>query len=179
MKFNTLEVLSVDLLDQHRGRVEELRDLSRGIAVPIGWHYLLDLVWILDRLGDVDGMTILDAGAGIGVIQWYLAGSGANVISADRIDRSRLPIHLRRRFTVRGQRPGDLGGTLATVLSPKALARSLVGAFRGGLERGASGSVTLYHADLSRLTEVSDVRSMPSSLCRPSSTTRRSDYRRG
>jgi SAM-dependent methyltransferase len=156
MSTSALEILSVELLDRHRDRVEELRALSRGIAVPIGWHYLLDLVWLVDRVGDVNGKRILDAGAGIGVIQWFLAGRGAEVLSVDRGDRARLPLHLRRRFAVRGLRAGDLAPPLTVGLSPRALARSIVGALRGGLARAQRGSVVLYRADLAQLADVPD-----------------------
>ena len=156
MSTSALEILSVELLDRHRDRVEELRALSRDIAVPIGWHYLLDLVWLLERVGDVNGKRILDAGAGIGVIQWYLAQHGAEVLSVDRGDRARLPLHLRRRFAVRGLRAGDLAPPLTVALSPRAIVRSIVGAARGGLARAPRGSVVLYHADLARLADIPD-----------------------
>jgi hypothetical protein len=83
MPANSLEILSVGLLERHRDLVEEMRSLSRGLAIGLGWHYLLDLAWIIDRVGAVDGRRILDAGAGVGILQWYLARHGAEVLSVD------------------------------------------------------------------------------------------------
>ena len=50
----------------------------------------------------------MDAGAGTGVLQWYLAEQGAEVLSVDRGSRSDLPLRFRRRFHVQGLRPQDL-----------------------------------------------------------------------
>jgi len=72
-----IEILSVELLDQHRSTVLALRRLARSLGLEFGWHYLLDLTWIISLLGPVKGKRILDAGAGTGVLQWYLAEQGA------------------------------------------------------------------------------------------------------
>jgi SAM-dependent methyltransferase len=153
---DALEILPVDLLETHRARAEELRRLAHTLVIPLGWHYLLDLVWILERLGPVNGRRILDAGAGIGVIQWHLAQQGADVISVDRGDRQRLPLHLRRRYHVRGLRRHDLASPLRAALDPRALLRSCLSIARGGLAAAAPGQVTLYHEDLSALRDVAD-----------------------
>ena len=53
---------------------------------PNGWHYKLDIIWILNELkksGIHPGSTILDAGAGQGVLQYLLAAKGYKVISFD------------------------------------------------------------------------------------------------
>ena len=105
---NRIEILSVDLLDQQRSIVEELKALAHSLRLEFGWHYLLDQSWILSQLGEVRGKRILDAGAGTGVIQWYLAQHGAQVISVDRSERADLALRFRRRFNVRGLRPSDL-----------------------------------------------------------------------
>ena len=51
-----------------------------------GWHYDLDLIWILENLDQNNikkGSTILDAGGGLGIAQFVLASKGFNVISLD------------------------------------------------------------------------------------------------
>lgn len=156
MPGDALEILSVELLERHRDVVEEMRGLSRGLVVGLGWHYLLDLAWIVERVGAVDGRRILDAGAGVGVLQWYLGRHGAEVLSVDRGDRARLPLHFRRRFDVRGARHADLGPAWRAAASPRTLLKSAAGALRGGLARERGGKVVLYRADLSRLRDVSD-----------------------
>ncbi len=42
---DALEILSVELLDQHRPMVTELTALANELAIRLGWHYLLDLTW--------------------------------------------------------------------------------------------------------------------------------------
>ena len=94
-----IEIPSVQLLDQQREVVKKLWEVSRATRVEPGWHYLLDLAWIVENLGPVDGKQILDAGAGMGLMQWYLIESGvAEVISADRGSRYDLPLVMRSPF---------------------------------------------------------------------------------
>jgi SAM-dependent methyltransferase len=103
-----IEILPVTLLDQHRTTVIALKRLARSLGLEFGWHYLLDLTWMIHHLGPVKNRRILDAGAGTGVMQWYLADQGAQVLSVDRDSREYLPLRFRNRFRVRGLRPGDL-----------------------------------------------------------------------
>lgn len=103
-----IEILPVDLLEQHRPLVNDLKKLARSLGLEFGWHYLLDLTWIIHQLGDVQGKRILDAGAGTGVIQWYLADQGAEVLSVDRMSRANLSLRFRNHFRVSGLRPSDL-----------------------------------------------------------------------
>lgn len=103
-----IEILAVDLLDQHRPVVDELKSMAAKLGLEFGWHYLLDLTWMISLLGEVDGKKIMDAGAGTGVLQWYLAKKGATVYSVDRGSRANLPWRFRCWVTVRGLRAGDL-----------------------------------------------------------------------
>lgn len=103
-----IEILSVELLNIHRPLVEELKQLAKKLDLEFGWHYLLDLTWMISLLGEVDGKKIMDAGAGTGVLQWYLADKGATVYSVDRGSRANLPWRFRRWVRVRGLRAGDL-----------------------------------------------------------------------
>lgn len=107
-KAECVEILSVDLLNLYRPLVEDLKSFTRSLRLELGWHYLLDLAWILARLDLDRDKLILDAGAGTGVLQWYLAQQGATVISVDRTSRSNLPLRFRRQFRVEGLRQPDL-----------------------------------------------------------------------
>ena len=108
-----IEILGVDLLDRHRPLVEELKGLAASLKIGLGWHYLLDLSWIISQLETLVGrplaeLKIMDAGAGTGLIQWYMAGKGVAVTSVDRASRSSLPLHYRARYRVSGLRSQDL-----------------------------------------------------------------------
>ena len=85
-----LEILSIHMLDQERSLVTDLKRLARRLDLEFGWHYLLDLAWILRHLGPARGRRIMDAGAGVGIMQWHLADRGAEVISVDRQSRANL-----------------------------------------------------------------------------------------
>ena len=112
-----IEILAVDLLDQHRSLVEELKTIARQLRLEFGWHYLLDLAWILSHLGEVSGKVIMDAGAGTGVLQWFLAAHRATVLSVDRSSRADLPWRFRRWTKVKGLRQMDLNPPLSALLN--------------------------------------------------------------
>lgn len=159
-----IEILPVSLLDENRATVESLKHLARALGLDFGWHYLLDLTWIIQRLGPPNGKRIMDAGAGTGVIQWYLADHGADVLSVDRESRAALPLRFRKRFNVTGLRPGDLlpasqvfregwskaGNLLAKIAAQRRDLLSLLPSHR------ASGRVTIYNQDLKTLTDIPD-----------------------
>jgi SAM-dependent methyltransferase len=161
-----IEILPVSLLDEHRPLVNELRRLAKSLELDFGWHYLLDLTWIIARLGDVSGKLILDAGAGTGVLQWYLAECGAHVWSVDRMDRADIPWRLRRRYHLSGLRKEDLHPALQALFRPMHQANP---SLRGRLNTGvrnltslahlhrAPGRVIFYHQDLSNLVDVPDI----------------------
>ncbi len=192
-----IEILSVNLLDKNRPLVEELKRLARSLSLEFGWHYLLDLTWIISQIGlappypphlwgEKGGLLesaqsnnqrsrIMDAGAGTGILQWYLAQQGAEVISVDRLDRAALPLRFRRRFRVQGLRMQDLLPDSQTLRRQWASdvplknkitqsARDLLDLFRslslskeslseGGLPKG---KVILYHQDLKNLVDIAD-----------------------
>jgi SAM-dependent methyltransferase len=162
-----IEIPSVELLDRHRDVVNKLWEVSRGTRVEPGWHYLLDLVWIAENLGPADGLHILDAGAGMGLMQWYLIEQGADeVISADRGSRVDLPLVMRSRYKVQGLRSGDLGPAW-NVLKGNVTRASGFGKvvyFLRGLAALAmiafpkrfSGKVLIYNQDLTNMPEIPD-----------------------
>ena len=79
-----IEILSVDLIDEYRNLVDMVYNLSNKLGIILGWHYILDIVWIVINIKDLPkGSIVLDAGAGNGLLQCVLAGLGYKVISAD------------------------------------------------------------------------------------------------
>jgi SAM-dependent methyltransferase len=159
-----IELLSVDLLDQNRDLVVELRKLAKSLDLEFGWHYLLDLTWIISQLGTVEGKRIIDAGAGTGVIQWYLAAHGAEVISVDRNSREFLPARFRRQYKVKGLRHSDLASlsrvfhkdlTKKTSLN-KRLKRFGVEVFDSIKMQRPIGDVYIYNQDLATMTDIQD-----------------------
>jgi len=158
----TIEILSVDLLEEHRPLVNDLRRLARRLGLEFGWHYLLDLTWILSRLGEVRGKRIMDAGAGVGVMQWYLAEQGATVYSVDRGSRAGLPPRFRGRYRVRGVRPGDLQPAAQAALGLlaegriKEVGRGVWALLSGTLGGKAPGEVLIYNQNLMALEDIPD-----------------------
>jgi len=156
-----IEILPVSLLEQHRDLVHELRQLASSLRLEFGWHYLLDLVWIINQLKIRENIQVIDAGAGTGIIQWYLAQQGALVLSIDRVSRTYLPVRFRVRYSVTGRTEDDLSSIYRTVLhqiGDQGLLKSLTGTAReivGGLtNRKKSGQVVIYSSDLVDLADV-------------------------
>jgi SAM-dependent methyltransferase len=157
---DAIEILSVELLDKNRPTVNALKKLARTLGLEFGWHYLLDISWIIHNLGTIRGKRLMDAGAGTGMLQWYLAEQGAEVLSVDRASRSDLPLRFRRHYHVKGLRNQDL--IPASRLISARLRRS------GGisaLERdlthmprtaSSSGRVIIYNQDLVSLIDIPD-----------------------
>ncbi len=167
MPGDKIEIPSVELLDRHREVVNTLWKVSRATRVEPGWHYLLDLTWIAENLGPVSGRIILDAGAGMGLMQWYLIEQGAaEVISADRGRRSGLPLGMRARYAVRGLRPADLDPAWSVLKGNVARAsgvgkavyalRGLAGLALTALPKRFTGQVTIYNQDLTHMPEIAD-----------------------
>ena len=167
MSIDKIEILSVELLDRHRNIVNALWKVSRATRVELGWHYLLDLSWIVENLGAVTGKRILDAGAGMGLMQWFLIEQGAEeVVSADRTSRAALPLVMRSRYNVRGLRPSDLdssqivfrGNIRRESGAAKAvhLMRGLVGLAMSAMPKRFTGQVMIYNQDLANMPEIAD-----------------------
>jgi 2-polyprenyl-3-methyl-5-hydroxy-6-metoxy-1,4-benzoquinol methylase len=162
-----IELLGINLLENYRENVCELTEMQHSLALSSGWHYLLDWVWVISNLGDVTEKTIFDAGGGIGLLQWYLAKQGANVVSVDRSNRRCIPFHLIKRFNVAGFTLKDKPLSITEMLNItnqeaslpvrfKALARGFVGELRSSNNpfRKTQGSVKLYNQDLRFLNDI-------------------------
>lgn len=159
-----IEILPVSLLDEHRPLVNELKELAKDLRLEFGWHYLLDLTWILSQMRLDRGMRVMDAGAGIGVMQWYLAQKGAEVLSVDRLERAYLPLRFRLRFQVHGVRKTDLKPVILSYRYRNArpqnlirmLASSAVDILENGFPRRPEGRVLIYNQDLGDMPEIAE-----------------------
>lgn len=166
-----LEILTTDLLVQARPLVEDFRRLAGRLNIELGWHYLLDLPWAAQQLAPViPGMRVLDAGAGTGFMQWWLAEQGADVISVDRLSRRDLSIHFRQRYPIQGWREGDLGPASRPGLRgflpspwprrwhryPQKLATSLRAWLGNPSIDPGKGTVFIYNQGLESIADVAD-----------------------
>jgi len=161
-----IEILPVDLLRSDASTVADLRRLSRATNLGFGWHYVLDLVWVIKHARLKPGERVLDAGAGLGILQWYLSERGFDVLSVDRTPRDAMPVRLRARYNVRGYRSGDLlalGTALRREIRGPASIRHRVGepvrileALGRRLLRPARGTVAILNRDLGDLSELED-----------------------
>jgi radical SAM protein with 4Fe4S-binding SPASM domain len=84
-----IELFSVDLLKVHKKIMLYIINKCKKHNTTLGWHYLLDLVWVINNIKHIpEGSTILDAGAGNGILQFILSDMGYKVISVDFSDRT-------------------------------------------------------------------------------------------
>lgn len=142
--------------------------------MQIGWHYALDIIWILQQLesaGIRPGARILDAGGGLGVLQFVLAARGYEVLSVD-VSARRLPLlprllyemqisnasvgtqspyvaHLSAIHRVQAHRPLRLIGRAL-----RAAPHFLLAYARRVSARRRSGRVTFLQADLTDLAPI-------------------------
>ncbi len=158
----SIYILPVELLDQQRSTVEWLKKLAAQLGIGLGWHYLLDLSWILACLGDVRGKRILDAGAGSGLMQWALAERGAEVTSVDRSSRAAISLRFRAAYRLKGMRPEDLEpaiqvfqsnveGSVGLTHRVAVTLRGAAGLVKTALPKSAPGRVIIYNTDLCRM----------------------------
>lgn len=103
-----IEILSTRLLHDEPYLASEFRQIAVQLHISLGWHYLLDLIWSAKQLDSVSGLQMMDAGAGIGVMQWWLAAQNADVLSVDRRNRANLSRRFRAWCPVEGFRDKDL-----------------------------------------------------------------------
>jgi SAM-dependent methyltransferase len=169
--YEKIEILSIDLLEEERETAVAIKEHAQRFGIGLGWHYLLDLTWILREARQALGgdsfqsKKILDAGAGVGILQWYLAEHGAEVISADRSSRARLSLRFRARYSIRGLRKTDLDSPVYVLRSNIASAKDgqerLITAARGlgamlliALPKRTRGKAWIYNQNLSSLMDI-------------------------
>lgn len=98
---NAIELLDTNLLNCKKSKNEVYKWIKTFTSI-IGWHYPLDLIWQLNKVKELNlpiGSTILDAGAGNGMMQFILAGKGYNIISVDFSSR-KIPIIQSKIFNI-------------------------------------------------------------------------------
>lgn len=79
-----VEILSLEFLDKNRECADFVYREKKRLGSGLGWHYILDISWILKNICDLPrGSIVLDAGAGNGLLQFLLAELGFKVISVD------------------------------------------------------------------------------------------------
>jgi ubiquinone/menaquinone biosynthesis C-methylase UbiE len=160
----SIELLGPALLDSERRSADAVLRFARSLRLSFGWHYLLDLVWTEREMPAPPKSTVLDAGAGVGIMQWLLAERGVNVISVDRIDRTRLSLRFRARYKVSGLRKGDLARirkALDLERSNGALKMDAVRDARNAVGRALGlgrnrGSVAIHRSTLDDLAAIPD-----------------------
>ena len=141
-----IEILSASLLDEHSDRAQAFLQLSKILSLGMGWHYLLDFIWTSLQLDLRSRTMVLDAGAGFGLFQWWLAEQGLNVISVDRMNRNKLPSRILKRYRVQLWQPVYLRKSFHL--------RKLVESWKRGI--GATGTIYLYSQDLSNMPDIED-----------------------
>lgn len=160
-----IEILSTGLLDEQRPIVEAFKNLSRQLGIGLGWHYLLDLSWIISNLQEIHSQRVMDAGAGTGLMQWYLAQQGAQVISVDRNSRADLSLRFRAAYPIAGLRSTDLHSAAAVLVrnvqnstgipaKARVAGRGLIGVLKAGLPKNSTGKVLIYNAELENLADI-------------------------
>ena len=106
---NEIRLLDASLLSDKR----KLKEISYWLKVmnrPNGWHYDLDQIWIINELEKANirpGSTILDAGAGQGIMQYLLAARGYDIISLDFSPRTK-PSRSLGIFNIKGEGDSDI-----------------------------------------------------------------------
>jgi hypothetical protein len=79
-----IELLCESLIDEYPDLAMDVLGYSAKFGKGLGWHYVLDLIWILKEIDCPPGSLILDAGAGVGLLQYMLALKGYSVVGVDR-----------------------------------------------------------------------------------------------
>jgi ubiquinone/menaquinone biosynthesis C-methylase UbiE len=157
-----IEILPVSLLESEKSTIVKLKTLANELKLEFGWHYLLDLSWIIRYLDKINGQNMIDAGAGTGVMQWYLAKKGARVLSIDRESRANLPPRFRRRFSVEGLRESDLiegtnqGSLKMRVTDFVDRLTFEASSLSDGEDQEQPGEVIIYNQDLTSLVDIPD-----------------------
>ena len=83
-----IHFFSETIIDEHPELAMEVLGFAAKFGIALGWHYLLDLTWVLSKLQSLPPLCILDAGAGGGLLQFILATHGHKIISADAFIRN-------------------------------------------------------------------------------------------
>ena len=79
-----IELLSLEILETHKKYVELVDEVCLALNLNLGWHYILDIPWVLKEIQGLQKPSIVvDAGGGVGAIGWTLALLGHKIINVD------------------------------------------------------------------------------------------------
>lgn len=79
-----IELLSLEILETHKKYVELVDEACLALNLNLGWHYILDIPWVLKEIQGLQKPSIVvDAGGGVGAIGWTLALLGHKIINVD------------------------------------------------------------------------------------------------
>lgn len=83
---NSISLLRPSILYGNPRILKKIDNLRLALGKELGWHYIVDLVWTLLTIEEMElpkGATILDAGAGNGLLQYLLADLDYQIICVD------------------------------------------------------------------------------------------------
>jgi len=86
MTGNYCEFIPASIIAENPELISDIERLSYGLVKEMGWHYYADIIWVMKNLRDnriSPGATILDAGAGNGLLQFLLCYHGYKTVSVD------------------------------------------------------------------------------------------------
>lgn len=162
---DTIELLSPDLIETNRLLADEIMRLSSQTGIGLGWHYLLDLIWIIKNVSHLPaGSVILDAGAGTGLLQFILADLGYKVVSADFAPRT-PPERLRAHYRIvevatkpvqSNEYIKHIENEFHSISSGKECLLSSHLEFESMIKEGAPGTIFYFTADIGKMSIISD-----------------------
>ena len=79
-----IELFSPEILETHKKYVELVDDVRFALGIPLGWHYILDIPWVIKEIERLPKFSIIvDAGGSLGILSWTLTLLRYRVISVD------------------------------------------------------------------------------------------------
>ncbi len=160
-----IELLSEDLIEQNKNLAMEVLAASSRTGIKLGWHYLLDLIWILKNLNSPKGSVILDAGAGNGLLQFMLADRGYKVISADVLTRGNPEfvsnmyriIHMGDERTITHSYWNGIGASDQINNDERNINKEFdINCFNNHKQNNGIPSIIYYHCDLESMRELNN-----------------------
>lgn len=161
----TIELLSPDIIEANKKLADDILQRSSKMMIGLGWHYLLDLIWILKQICEhPKGSVILDAGAGNGLLQFLLADLGYKIVSADfapRILSEQIKLHYRvievaTEKTYSNDYIQHLQSEFKSALSKNEIILSNPSEFKALLKNNPPGTIFYYRTDICSMNLIQD-----------------------
>ncbi|MCP4157730.1 MAG: class I SAM-dependent methyltransferase, partial [bacterium] len=149
-----IELFSEKLIDENKDLALEVLGYAQKFGKSQGWHYVLDMIWVLKELENKKGGTILAAGAGLGLLQFILAARGYRMVSVD-VNQRKKPVFIENIYHVQYM------GTEADITHPflewHQLKREGGKATQNEAENPSGlPTIIFYHADLHNMELLKD-----------------------